>query len=96
VRRRSSSAETAARFHALRDGKPLPAEPPAPRRQAPVEAAPCPPFRHDGKPLTAAQIDALRVGAVRDRDPFFARVCERADRGELDAINACKAAIYGL
>lgn len=47
-------------------------------------------------PIELKQIRQLRRRALADGDPFFARVCERALRGNPDAVNACKAAVYGL
>lgn len=48
--------------------------------------------KHERMPITREQIQQLRAGA----DPFFARVCDRALADDPHAINACKAAVYGL
>ena len=80
MRPRGSTARSAARFLEQR----------AKRRE------PLPVARHVSMSITVEQIEQLRVGAVRDRDRLFIGVCVRALRGELDAINACRAALYGL
>lgn len=52
--------------------------------------------KHERMPITHEQILALRAGAEAQHDRLFAGVCERALRDDMDAVNACKAALYGL
>lgn len=52
--------------------------------------------RHERMPIAVEQIERLRRQATTEGDRFFARVCERAKAGDEMAINACKAAVYGL
>lgn len=52
--------------------------------------------KHECLPITKEQIEGLRIGAVRDRDRLFTGICDRALRGDSDAFNACRAAVYGL
>lgn len=96
--RRDTSAASAWRFLSLRaqrdDSDPPPRPPPAP----PPPPAPRPAWqpRHERMPIAREQIEQLRRRALADGDTFFARVCERALRGNSDAVNACKAAVWGL
>lgn len=91
--RRTSSADTASRFRLLRAQRTEPLPEPEP-----MPTPPCLPKspNHERMPITPQQIRQLRDRAQRDGDRLFARVCERALRGDTDAINACKAAIWGL
>ncbi len=93
--RRDTSAASACRFLQLRASSaidppppPVPPRPPAPR--------PARQPRHERLPIARELIEQLRTQAIADGDRFFARVCERALRGNPDAINACKAAVWGL
>lgn len=97
TRRRDSSIASAYRFHRLcaeRACAPLPEPPVLPAAQAAIPGPP-PEWqpRHERMPISREQIAGLLASTA---DPFFARVCERALRGEAEAINACKAAVYGL
>lgn len=101
TRRRDTSAASAARFQELLARRPVtqpdpPTEPestplptPPPRRQ------PQPP-KHERMSITREQIEELRLRAERRGDRLFVQVCERALRWDRDAMNACKAAIWGL
>jgi hypothetical protein len=99
-----TAAQIAEQFTARREGRQVePAAPrPGPKRPGPAKLPTATRGRieqlskHERMPITKEQIEALRVSARTDRDWVFARVCARALRGELDAINACKAAIHGL
>lgn len=79
----------------LRDGVPVG------RRKLPTIRS-SPPQRplqqpeYERMPICREQIGLLASEARKRGDRFFAGVCERALRGEPDAVNACKAALYGL
>jgi hypothetical protein len=92
--RRDTAIASAYRFLRLRaeraDDLPPP-PPPAPPPPPPPRPAWQP--RHERMPISPKQIEQLRRRALADGDQFFARVCERALRGNSDA---CKAAVYGL
>lgn len=94
MRLRGSSEASAARFLALRTEKPAPIEPPEPPHPPVVRPAWQP--KHERMPITKEQIERLRADAIKSRDDFFARVCDRALRWDSGALNACKAAVYGL
>ncbi len=96
---RRSSSDTAAAFLESQTKKQ------ARRSRAVVRPAPRKPTakrlldtrpKHERMPITAEQIERLRLGAVATRDRVFTQVCERALKGETDALNACRAALYGL
>jgi hypothetical protein len=91
--RRDTAIESAYRFLRLRAARPVDDPPPAP---APPPPRPAWQPRHERMSITREQIEQLRARALTDGDQFFARICERALRWNPDAINACKAAIYGL
>jgi hypothetical protein len=95
MRLRGSATDSAARFQALRDGTSAPRRKLPAIKQPPPRRAPLPP-RHERMPIGKEQIEQLRAAAEACGDRLFARVCERALRWDVEAINACKAALYGL
>lgn len=96
--RRDTAIASAYRFLRLRAQRTDADPPPRPPPVSPPPPAPRPAWqpRHERMPIAREQLDALRARAIANGDQFFARVCERALRGNPDAVNACKAAVYGL
>lgn len=86
----ASFVEAQARSARIAQRRALPAiKPPTQRRKTTQP-------KHEQMPLSTEQIQQLRADAEKRQDTFFVRVCDRALAGNADAINACKAAVYGL
>lgn len=104
------SSDSAGRFLALQAMRPEPKpveveqapvasvlpRKPVPRRKQAPRKRPAHRPKHERMPITSEQILALRASAEAGRDRLFAGVCDRALRDDMDAVNACKAALYGL